>query len=112
MDQPVDHPCNCTTCTNELCPVFSRKPPITEEMIRRSRIADEVDKARALIFLDSTGWIGCMYHPLALQVLAGPVIEELNNRASQAEVVGGKGLYILGCVEAIHFLEKGVRKKP
>lgn len=105
-----DHPCNCATCTNKSCPVFGREPPITEEMIRKSKIADEVDKARALIFMDSTGWIGCMFHPLALQVLAGPVIAELNKRehnigmhpcALESGRIGGYN-------EAIKLLKEGV----
>lgn len=59
-------------------------------------------------------YTGCALHPLALQVLAAPVVGELERRANQAEPFGeypasGKGLYLLGIAEAIKLL-KDVKK--
>ena len=53
---------------------------------------------------------GCLSHPRAREYLNKDVIEELKRRSGQAEVIPGRGLYIMGCVEAIELMKKGVGK--
>ena len=91
---------NCGNCPNDQeCPTYDdiKVPPDAQRRRRWER-------------RQATGKVGCASHPLALQVLAGPVIEELERRAKQAEAIDGKGMLILGYTEAIKLIEGGVKE--
>ena len=60
---------------------------------------------------------GCLYHPLALQVLAAPVIEELEERITLLENARGHNMNLSGgnlsitlYREVIQLLKEGVMK--
>ena len=63
---------------------------------------------------DSTKLRGCCLHPLALQVLAGPVIEELKKHNDDTESRLFTGNFSEGIIkgrkEAIKLLKEGVKK--
>ncbi len=99
---------NCENCPNDQeCPTYDdiKVPPDAQRRRRWER-------------RQVTGKVGCASHPLAPQVLAGPVIEELEKRAAHAaegensrddfklEWKAGRTAY----EEAIRFLKEGVKK--
>lgn len=91
---------NCDNCTIEHCPIMvsgGNFKPISGGY-------SEIDNA--------IKHCGCASHPLALQVLAAPVIEELENRQKQCDWDYGDecayGHTAFG--DAIKLLKEGVKK--
>ena len=93
---------NCGNCPNDQeCPTYDdiKVPPDAQRRRRweRSQV---------------TGKVGCASHPLALQVLAGPVIEELEKRNARSKKMNVGELCAgvrEGRSEAIKLLKEGVK---
>ena len=68
----------CSTCTNPDCPTW----------IGTNLKMAQSGKMRMHVIGGVVETLGCCYHPLALQVLAQPIIEELEKRIQYGETNG------------------------
>ena len=106
---------NCGNCTNDECEYHELNNDCKAYNVKTGKIRAETLQAQKI-----TAKAGCALHPLALQALAAPTIEELEkeekeqigiyqNATTMNEEVYHQGI-VFGIQRAAKLLKEGVKK--